>query len=271
MSKGQSAEDIRTRLQEIDPYEFEDFVAELWQEEGWETTVSQGSNDMGVDVIAEKKGTINQKLAIQAKRYSDGNKVGRPKVQQYHSLKEQDTDADAAVVVTTSSFTDKARLWAHEHNVKLVDGEDLVDMLRKHQRLDLVDEYAPPLDEIDSGNSMSTSSSETSSSNSTGSSSSSGSTSIGFGIVAGGLGFWAVTLFLQFNPEASFTLPVMDVLWGLCGLTLILFPIGMFMDASHLHAKDADWKPNRVIWPIAGLFLVLVGPLAYALLRLDRT
>lgn len=269
MSKGQSAEDIRTRLQEIDPYEFEDFVAELWQEEGWDTTVSQGSNDMGVDVIAEKKGTINQKLAIQAKRYSDGNKVGRPKVQQYHSLKEQDTDADAAVVVTTSSFTDKARLWAHEHNVKLVNGDDLVDMLRKHQRLDLVDEYAPPLDEIDSGDSTSMATSESSSSSST--TSPSDSMSTGFGIVAGGLGLWAVTLIFQFNPEASFTLPVMDVLWGLCGLTLILFPIGMFMDASHLHAKDADWKPNRVIWPIAGLMLIVVGALAYVLFRFDRT
>jgi restriction endonuclease Mrr len=90
-----------------------------------------------------QRGTIDQKIAIQAKRYSEGNKVGQPKIQQYYTLKEQDTDAVAAVVVTTSSFTKDARLWANEHNVKLVDGEDLLEMIERLDAHDLVEEYAP--------------------------------------------------------------------------------------------------------------------------------
>jgi hypothetical protein len=147
-----SAEEVRTQLQTIDPYEFEHFVGELWESQGWETEVSQGSNDMGVDVVATKEnGLMDQKAVIQAKRYSDGNKVGRPKIQQYYTLKEQDTDADAAVVVTTSEFTSGAEDWASEHNVKLVDADDLVAIVREEDRYDLVEEYAEPTEEDGGG------------------------------------------------------------------------------------------------------------------------
>jgi len=146
MTKAESAEDIRTRLQNIDPYDFEDFVADLWEDRGWETTVAQDSNDMGVDVVAQKStDLVEQKLVIQAKRYSEENKIGRPKIQQYHSLKEQDAAADAAVVVTTSSFSKQAEDWADEHNVKLIDGDDLVEIIEERRRYDLVDQYAPRL------------------------------------------------------------------------------------------------------------------------------
>jgi len=59
------------RMQHIDPYEFKEFVAELWSLVGYETTVSQSSNDMGVDVIAEQQSAgVSQKLGVQVKRYS---------------------------------------------------------------------------------------------------------------------------------------------------------------------------------------------------------
>jgi hypothetical protein len=141
--------EAKTRLQSVDPYEFEDLVAEVWEADGWDTQVSRASNDMGVDVEAYKTdGIVDHKAVIQAKRYSEGNKIGRPKIQQYHSLKEQDQEADVAVVVTTSSFTSTAEDWAADHNVKLVDGEDLLQRIKEQNLEDLVDEYAPPLSEI---------------------------------------------------------------------------------------------------------------------------
>ncbi|WP_248897573.1 restriction endonuclease [Haloplanus halobius] len=166
MSSQLEEQEKKERLQNIDPYDFENFVGELWEKEGWTTSVSQDTNDQGIDVIADKKGTIDQRLAIQAKRYSAGNKVGRPKIQQYHSLKEQDTNADAAVVVTTSGFTAHAKNWAREHNVKLVDGDDLVEMVERHGAHDLLDEYAPPLSEIDEEPTKSTSTEQSSDSKS---------------------------------------------------------------------------------------------------------
>ncbi|WP_336360307.1 restriction endonuclease [Haladaptatus sp. ZSTT2] len=144
-----SAGNLRTRMQNIDPYEFEHFVAELWKAQGWDTEVSQASNDMGVDITAWKfDGLVDQKIVIQAKRYAEDNKIGRPAIQQYHSLKQQDSEVDAAVVVTTSSYTSSAKDWANEHNVKLIDGDDLVNLVLDQRRYDLLDEYAPTLSEI---------------------------------------------------------------------------------------------------------------------------
>lgn len=145
-----TVEDTKTRLQNIDPYEFEQFVADLWEAQGWETEVSQASNDMGVDVIARKAdGMVEQKLAIQAKRYSAGNKIGRQDVQQYYSMKVQDAQADAAVIVTTSSFTKPAEDWASEHNVKLIDGDDIIQLLNEKSAGHILDEYAPTLGEAE--------------------------------------------------------------------------------------------------------------------------
>jgi len=115
-------------------------VARLWELEGWETEVRKQSGDRGVDVVARKDGTIDQNLVIQAKCYDEGNKVGRPAMQQYYSLRDQER-ADAVAVVTTSDFTDGAKAWGLEHNVKMVDGSDILQMLEKHEAGDLVDEF----------------------------------------------------------------------------------------------------------------------------------
>ena len=143
MESGLSQDTVKRALRGLDGAQFEYFVADLWEEDGWETAVTQTSNDVGVDVEAVKRDTIEQKLVIQTKRYKEGNKIGRPKIQQYYSLKEQDARADAAVVVTTSSFTDSAENWARDHNVKLVDGDDLTDLIHRVGADDLVREYVP--------------------------------------------------------------------------------------------------------------------------------
>ncbi|WP_187291529.1 restriction endonuclease [Haloterrigena turkmenica] len=138
--------ELLPRLQNIDPIEFEHFVADLWSRQGWETEVSTASNDEGVDIVADKQvGGVDHRQVIQVKRYSNGNKIGRPDVQQYYALKVQDAKADAAVIVTTSTFTSTAKEWASEHNVKLIDGDDLVELIQEQRAYDLVEEYAPSL------------------------------------------------------------------------------------------------------------------------------
>lgn len=132
---------LRTRLQGMDDYEFEHFIADLWARMGWETEVSQASNDAGIDVIAEKKSPYPQKKLIQAKRYSDSTTVGGPDIQQYASLRHQDPDTDSVVVVTTSRFTNSGQDRAKDLNVKTVDGDDLVGMIEELDAADLVQEY----------------------------------------------------------------------------------------------------------------------------------
>lgn len=129
------------RLQEIDAYEFEEFVADLWTKQGWETYVTAGANDRGVDVFAEQSTPYPQKQAIQVKRYDPDNSVGRPDIQQYASIPQERTDVDSAIVVTTGTFTEKARATARNLNVKLIDGARLYNLIDALEAFELVESY----------------------------------------------------------------------------------------------------------------------------------
>lgn len=120
-----SPTEIKSALQNFQPDEFEAFVASLWSEMGWDTEITQSSRDKGVDIIATKSGIYDKKVVIQAKCYSDGNKIGRPDIQQYSTLQQQVSGADSVIVVTSSGFTNEALSLAEELNVKTVSGNEL--------------------------------------------------------------------------------------------------------------------------------------------------
>jgi len=114
-------------LKEIDPYEFEEFVAKVWDGMGYQTEVTQGAQDRGIDVVAEKAEPYNKKKLIQAKRNGDGNKVSAPTVRKCSGLK-HDSGVDEVLVVTTTSFTSQAHEEADKYNVKLIDGKKLLQL-----------------------------------------------------------------------------------------------------------------------------------------------
>lgn len=124
-----SNEELLNKLQNMDEYKFEKLVADLWEEQGWNTTVTSGSNDRGVDVIAEKETPFYQKQVIQAKCYSSNNKVGSPDIQQYSSLKHQIDSVDNVIVVTTSDFTSQAQDTAGDLDVKTINKDGLVSLI----------------------------------------------------------------------------------------------------------------------------------------------
>lgn len=134
-------EKVLSHLRRINEYDFEEFIAQVWNRYEWETEVTSGSNDRGIDVIAEKHKPINQKHLIQVKRWESGNKVGGPEIQQYSSLLRRGSGIDAVVVVTTSSFSRQAKELAEELNVKLVDGSDLYGLLCDIGADELVNQY----------------------------------------------------------------------------------------------------------------------------------
>jgi|GEM_PF-192891 len=129
-----SDQQLLATLQSMDEYEFEYLVAELWNEIGWRTSVTSASVDRGIDVIAERDSPFPEKQIIQAKRYSSDNPVSSSEVQQYAGLYAQEDGVDAVIVVTTGRFTSNATEVAADSNVKLVDGGDLCDMIRKADR-----------------------------------------------------------------------------------------------------------------------------------------
>jgi hypothetical protein len=125
----------------MDDWDFEHLVADLWERQGWSTEVEQQSTDAGVDVRATKSLPHRQKALIQAKRYGQNTTVGGPDIQQYSSLRQQEADADQAVVVTTGRFTKSARRRAQDLNVKLIDGDDLVELIEHLDAHDAVEKY----------------------------------------------------------------------------------------------------------------------------------
>lgn len=132
---------LQAILQQMDPYEFEQFVADLWRKMGWDTEVSTAAGDKGVDVIARKSMPYEQLLLIQAKRYGPNTTVGSPDIQQYASLRHQFEHVDKVLIVTTNEFTQQARETATNLNVKLINGHQLVELIDEHEALDLVAEY----------------------------------------------------------------------------------------------------------------------------------
>lgn len=90
-----------SEMLDLSPKEFEQFVADLWEQRGYETEWLQLTNDGGRDVIAEKNG---ERIVLQAKRNKATNRVSGPEVQQYSSILLDET-VDGVAIVTTSSFT----------------------------------------------------------------------------------------------------------------------------------------------------------------------
>ncbi|WP_040963210.1 restriction endonuclease [Bacillus mycoides] len=109
----------------MDGYQFEEFVAQLFQDMGYKTEVTSSSGDYGIDVIARRKG-LN--IGIQAKRYSD--KVPNKAVQEviagiaFYNL-------DQGLVITNNYYTKQAQNQAKSTNVLLWDRDILQQKLRE--------------------------------------------------------------------------------------------------------------------------------------------
>ncbi|WP_276302725.1 restriction endonuclease [Halorussus lipolyticus] len=136
-----SRSELQSLMQNLDSYDFEYFVADLWEERGWDTEVSPRSGDAGVDIVATRGHQSEQKQVIQTKRYGPNTSVGGPEIQQYASLQLQFPDADEVLVVTTGSFTGAAEERAEELDVLLVDGRELTLLVEDHDFTAVLSSY----------------------------------------------------------------------------------------------------------------------------------
>lgn len=140
-----NGEILLSSLTEVDPLRFEQFVAELWIRQGWDTEVTNGSNDRGIDVIATKSFPYEKKAVIQAKRYGKDHPVSGPELQKYASLKQR-RDVDEVVIVTTSHFTKQALELQRDFNVKLINGQQLLYLVQETSSIDLVKQFTSLFD-----------------------------------------------------------------------------------------------------------------------------
>jgi restriction system protein len=95
---------LRQRLLCMDPFHFEQHTMSFFSAAGLEAWVTRKSNDFGADGFAVFP---HGYIVVQCKRNSPDNRVGRPTVQQFKGVIEEQ-NAVSGYIVTTSTFTDEA-------------------------------------------------------------------------------------------------------------------------------------------------------------------
>lgn len=117
----------RETLEAIDSMsggEFEYTFASILRRNGYsDVSVTSGSGDNGIDVLAKKD---NKKIGFQCKRFMQ--RVGNKAVQEAYTGKQM-YHLDVAVVVTNSFFTESAVKTANETGVRLWDRDTLKQLL----------------------------------------------------------------------------------------------------------------------------------------------
>ncbi len=119
-------EDLNTKLfitihaiDDMDGYEFENFLVELFKKRGYEVQSTPKGKDQGADLFVESFG---KKMVIQAKNYQ--GTVGNKAVQEVISAKAF-YSCDSGMVITNSTFTASAKELALETGIELVDRDRL--------------------------------------------------------------------------------------------------------------------------------------------------
>lgn len=128
-------EDLLDRLRNSHPDFFEQAVVDLLLKMGYGGAAQRGrriggSNDEGIDGLIDQDALGLDQVYIQAKRYKEGNNVGRESIQAFvgalHGF-----GASRGVFLTTSAFTSGAIDYAKkvQSRIILIDGAKLVDLM----------------------------------------------------------------------------------------------------------------------------------------------
>lgn len=119
----------RPNLMDLNPFEFEHLIANLFKQIGLETKLTRSSRDGGVDVVAfDTRPVLGGKVVIQAKRYR--NTVGVSAVRDLYGTMLNE-GANKGILVTTSGYGPDAFDFAKDKPIELVDGGQLLYLLEQ--------------------------------------------------------------------------------------------------------------------------------------------
>jgi len=129
--------ELLERLQGKEPGFFEQAVVQLLLAMGYGGTTGSGSvtqlsNDGGIDGVIDQDVLGLSRVYIQAERYAHDNVVGRPDVQAFVGA--LSGKADSGVFITTSAFTPAAISYTAgvPSRIILIDGQRLVELMIKY-------------------------------------------------------------------------------------------------------------------------------------------
>jgi restriction system protein len=134
------AQELITRIMQATPKFLEQIILVLLGKMGYGDGNDSlehlgGSGDEGLDGVINQDRLGLQKIYIQAKRYKQGNNIGRPEVQKFMgALAGQ--GASGGVFITTSEFSKEAEQYVAKNmtpRIILIDGFELGRLLVKHE------------------------------------------------------------------------------------------------------------------------------------------
>lgn len=131
--------DLIQRLREGHPDFFEEAVVKLLLKMGYGGAEQRGrriggSGDGGVDGVIDQDALGLDRIYVQAKRYADGNTVGRETIQAFVGAL-HGVGASRGVFITTSTFSSGARQYAENvpSRIILIDSARLVSLMIKYR------------------------------------------------------------------------------------------------------------------------------------------
>jgi hypothetical protein len=113
----------RVDLYAMDPVTFEQFVAHLFRQRGYQVKRRGGRGDHGVDL--EIRQANGKKAVVQCKRYT--NTVGPDVVRELFGTLIHERAAHA-FLITSADISASARQWAGDKPITLIDGEALLGL-----------------------------------------------------------------------------------------------------------------------------------------------
>ncbi len=112
-------------------YEFEDLIVQLFNKMGYNVSPTKYSNDGGVDFTLHYEDYILNGVVLgQVKRYK--NTIDIPKLREFESVV-RNNNAMKGIFITTSDFSSQCEIFARENNIELIRGSELINLLRENQ------------------------------------------------------------------------------------------------------------------------------------------
>lgn len=119
----------RPNIMDLNPYEFENLVTNLFRGMGLEAKLTRSSRDGGVDCVAyDPRPVLGGKVVIQAKRYK--NTVGVSAVRDLYGTM-MNEGANKGILVTTAGYGPDAFAFAKDKPIELIDGGGLLYLLEQ--------------------------------------------------------------------------------------------------------------------------------------------
>jgi len=123
------------RMYDLNSRKFEELVADILRDFGWDVEMTKATRDGGVDLYVYIRNEIIASLMIvECKRWAPNRAVGIDRVQRLRGVQET-TNANISMLVTTSHFTQPAiaECRRYEHLMALRDYQDLKRWLERYR------------------------------------------------------------------------------------------------------------------------------------------